>query len=67
MSFYSGFYNFNNDEGLNFQLNRFYCSGFLTYDELMDIGRKITGLYHSNSLDDTPSYFILLLQLADRF
>lgn len=42
MSFPVGFYEFNKDEGLNFQLNRFYSSGFLGYDELMDIGRKVT-------------------------
>lgn len=37
-----GFYEFNKDEGLNFQLNRFYSSGIISYDELMEIGRKIT-------------------------
>ncbi len=36
-----GFYNFHKDEGLNFQLNRFYSSGALSYDELMDIGNRI--------------------------
>lgn len=36
-----GFYEFSKDEGLNFQLNRFYSSGTLTYDELMEIGHKV--------------------------
>lgn len=57
MSFYSGFYNFNNDEGLNFQLNRFYCSGFLTYDELIDIGCKVT---------DFESWIDLFTELAEK-
>lgn len=42
LNFPVGFYDFNSDEGLNFQLNRFYSSGFLGYDELMDIGKKVT-------------------------
>ncbi len=42
LNFPVGFYNFSSDEGLNFQLNRFYSSGFLGYDELMDIGKKVT-------------------------
>ncbi|HKM28585.1 MAG TPA: alpha/beta hydrolase [Anaerovoracaceae bacterium] len=37
-----GFHEFNKDEGLNFQLNRFYSSGVLGYDELMDIGGQVT-------------------------
>lgn len=36
-----GFYEFSKDEGLNFQLNRFYSSRTLAYDELMEIGHKV--------------------------
>lgn len=38
-----GFHLFHKDEGLNFQLNRFYASGILSYDEVKDIGSRITG------------------------
>lgn len=38
-----GFHNFHKDEGLNFQLNRFYASGILSYDEVNDIGNRVTG------------------------
>lgn len=38
-----GFHKFHKDEGLNFQLNRFYASGILSYDEVRDIGSRITG------------------------
>lgn len=38
-----GFHEFHKDEGLNFQLNRFYASGILSYDEVKDIGSRITG------------------------
>lgn len=38
-----GFYAFHENEGLNFQLNRFYTQGVFGYDELMDIGRQIDG------------------------
>lgn len=40
-SFPVGYYNFSKDEALNFQLNRFYSSGSLSYEELMDIGAKV--------------------------
>ena len=40
-SFPVGYYDFSKDEGLNFQLNRFYSSGTLSYEELMDIGNKV--------------------------
>lgn len=36
------FYDFHKDEGLNFQLNRFYTSGILNYDEVNDIRSRIT-------------------------
>lgn len=38
-----GFHDFHKDEGLNFQLNRFYASGILSYDEINEIGSRITG------------------------
>ena len=38
-----GFHPFHKDEGLNFQLNRFYASGILDYNEVKDIGSRITG------------------------
>lgn len=37
MVFPVGYYEFNKDEGLNFQLNRFYSSGTISYDELLEI------------------------------
>ena len=49
-----GFYEFSKDEGLNFQLNRFYSSGTIAYDELMEIGQKVT------SFDEWIAYFTAL-------
>ncbi len=40
MRFNVGFYDFSTDVGMNFQLNRFYSTGVLDYEELMEIGRK---------------------------
>ncbi len=40
MKFNVGYYDFSTDVGMNFQLNRFYSTGVLDYDELMEIGRK---------------------------
>ncbi len=51
-----GFYDFNKDEGLNFQLNRFYSSGALSYDELMEIGGRV---------DSFESWIRLFSQLAE--
>ena len=42
LNFPVGFYEFNKDEGLNFQLNRFFTSGILGYDEVEAIGKQIT-------------------------
>lgn len=42
LNFPIGFYQFHKDDGFNFQLNRFYASGILTYDEVMEIGQKVT-------------------------
>ncbi|MCR5590942.1 MAG: alpha/beta fold hydrolase [Lachnospiraceae bacterium] len=39
--FQAGYYQFNEDEGLNFQLNRFYTYGVFSKEELMDIGSRI--------------------------
>lgn len=50
-----GFFEFHKDEGLNFQLNRFYSSGFLGYEELMDIGKQIK---------DFDTWIDLFLKLA---
>lgn len=36
-----GFHDFHKDEGLNFQLNRFYTSGILIYDEVNEIGSRV--------------------------
>lgn len=36
-----GYYDFSKGEGLNFQLNRFYSSRTLSYEELMEIGNKV--------------------------
>ncbi|MDO5561013.1 MAG: alpha/beta hydrolase [Oscillospiraceae bacterium] len=51
-----GFHDFNKDEGLNFQLNRFYSSGLLSYDELMEIGKKV---------DSFECWIKLFLELAE--
>lgn len=37
-----GYYDFHTNEAINFQLNRWYSSGCLSYDMLMTIGREIT-------------------------
>lgn len=50
-----GFFEFHKDEGLNFQLNRFYSSGYLGYEELMDIGKQIK---------DFDTWIDLFLKLA---
>ena len=39
--FQAGYYEFNKDAGLNFQLNRFYTYGVFSKEELMDIGGRI--------------------------
>lgn len=36
-----GYYDFSKDEALNYQLNRFYSSRTLSYEELMEIGAKV--------------------------
>jgi pimeloyl-ACP methyl ester carboxylesterase len=41
LSFPVGYFPFHEDEGLNFQLNRFYTYGAFTYDEMMDISKNI--------------------------
>ena len=40
-SFPIGYYDFSKDEALNFQLNRFYSSRTLSYEERMEIGAKV--------------------------
>ena len=42
MEFKTGYYEFSKDVGMNFQLNRFYSSGILEYEELMELGEKAT-------------------------
>ena len=42
MQFKVGYYEFSKDVGMNFQLNRFYSSGILDYEELMELGKKAT-------------------------
>ncbi|MBR2676122.1 MAG: alpha/beta fold hydrolase [Solobacterium sp.] len=42
MKFNVGFYDFSENVGMNFQLNRFYCLGTMEKEELMEIGRKAT-------------------------
>lgn len=54
-NFVIGFHRFHEDEGMNFQLNRFYSSGVFSYDELVTIGAQIT---------DFDSWIALFLQLA---
>lgn len=55
LNFPVGFHAFHKDEGMNFQLNRFYTSGVLSYDELAEIGSQITGF---------DSWIELFLKLA---
>lgn len=55
LNFPVGFHKFHKDEGLNFQLNRFYSSGVLSYDELDEIGSRITSF---------DSWIELFLKLA---
>lgn len=43
LNFPVGFHQFHKDDGLSFQLNRFYSSGILSYDELVEIGKQVTG------------------------
>lgn len=40
--FVIGFHSFHKDEGLNFQLNRFYSFGAISYSEMLEISNKIT-------------------------
>ena len=42
MQFKVGYYDFSENVGMNFQLNRFYSFGALEKTELMEIGRKAT-------------------------
>ena len=42
MQFPVGYYDFSDNVGMNFQLNRFYSMGVLEKDELMEIGKKAT-------------------------
>ena len=42
MQFNVGFYDFSENVGMNFQLNRFYSMGALEKTELMEIGKKAT-------------------------
>ena len=42
MKFNTGFYDFSENAGMNFQLNRFYSMGAMEKDELMEIGKKAT-------------------------
>ncbi|NLU27901.1 MAG: hypothetical protein GXX00_12390 [Hungateiclostridium thermocellum] len=60
MRFPVGYYEFSKDEGLNFQLNRFYSSGTIGYDELLWIGNKV------NSFDDWIKLFTELAEDAEK-
>lgn len=42
VTFPVGFHPFHKDDGMNFQLNRFYTSGVLSYEEVRDIASRIT-------------------------
>lgn len=59
LNFSVGFHMFHKDERLNFQLNRFYISGVLSYDELAEIGSQIT------SFDSWIKLFLKLAQEAE--
>lgn len=55
-----GFYEFSKDEGLNFQLNRFYSSKTIDYEELLDIGSKV------DSFDEWIRLFTHLAEEAEK-
>lgn len=57
INFPIGFHEFHKDEGINFQLNRFYASGIFSYDEIMQIGSRVT---------DFESWVALFLELAKK-
>src|SRR6056297_2780825 len=41
ISFPTGYYDFHKDQVFNFQLNRWYSLGFIRFEDIEDIGRKI--------------------------
>lgn len=41
LNFPVGFYQFHNDPAINFQMNRWYSTGAVSYDELMQVGKRI--------------------------
>ena len=57
MQFNKGFYDFSENVGMNFQLNRFYSMGVLEKEELMEIGRKAT---------DFEKWIVLFTEAGDR-
>ena len=57
MQFNKGFYDFSENVGMNFQLNRFYSMGVLKKEELMEIGRKAT---------DFEKWIALFTEAGDR-
>lgn len=57
MEFRTGYYPFNENEAMNFQLNRFYSCGTLGYDELMEAGRQAT---------DFETWISLFTELAEK-
>ena len=57
MQFNKGFYDFSENVGMNFQLNRFYSMGVLEKEELMEIGRKAT---------DFKKWIVLFTEAGDR-
>ncbi|WP_339366028.1 hypothetical protein, partial [Vallitalea maricola] len=50
LKFPIGYHTFNNDNLLNFQLNRWYSTGFLSYDELKQAGERINNLQNAKSV-----------------
>ena len=58
--FQAGYYTFNEDEGLNFQLNRFYTYGVFSKEELTDIGSRI------DSFEKWISIFMEIGQQAEK-
>ena len=57
MEFRTGYYPFNENEAMNFQLNRFYSCGTLGYDELMEVGKQAT---------DFETWISLFTELAEK-
>lgn len=60
LNFPVGFHEFHEDFTINFQMNRWYSTGILSYEELMAIGKKI------NSFSEWTKQFVELAEKAEQ-